>query len=137
MREDPTAAAWGLFQVRFAFLVQELASAVYLLRRRRDPKTQFAQIFQKTPGQSVKALALELNQIAGEEYTEVPELRDAVCSEIKKLKDWRDRRIHARVELENGIALYDWKIVTALHEKHESCHPDCILRSQACPHWTV
>lgn len=121
MQPDPTAAAWGLFQVRFAFLIQELATAVYYLRRRREPKIQFGQIFKKTPDQLLTALEDELDQIADEGHAEIPELREAVCPEIRKIKGWRDPRIHARVDLENGITLYDWKTRKQLRMTAPEC----------------
>lgn len=110
LQRDPTSAAWGLFQVRFAFLVQELATAVFYLRRRREPRIQFGQIFRKSPDQLLAALAYELNHVTGEGHTapEIEEIR-ALGPEIEELKGWRDPRIHARVDFEQGIALYDWR----------------------------
>jgi len=125
MRSDPTAAEWGLFQVSYAFLVQELAAAVFYLRRRREPKIQFGQVFKKSPDQLLGALELELGQIDRESYREIPELRESVCPEIKKLKEWRDPRIHARVDLEHGISLYDWKTRRRL----EMTAPECREKS--------
>ena len=102
LRSDPISSAWGLFQVRYAFLVQELATAVFYLRRRREPKIQFTQIFKK-------------------------EIR-ALCPEIRSLKNWRDPRIHARVEFsEHGIALYDWKTRKQLEMNAPDCNSKCDL----------
>jgi len=113
--------------VRFAYLVQELAAAVYYLRRRREPKVQFGQIFKKTADQLLTALEDELGQIADAKSSEIPELREAVCPEIRRIKDWRDPRIHARVELENGIALYDWRTRKQLSMTHRECTEMCDL----------
>jgi hypothetical protein len=110
LQYDPISAAWGLFQVRFAFLVQELATSVFYLRRRREPRVQFGQIFKKSVNELIVALTDELNRITAEGYvsSEIKEV-EALCPEIKKLTGWRDARIHARVSFENGIALYDWR----------------------------
>jgi hypothetical protein len=126
LQPDPTSAAWGLFQVRFAFLVQELATAVFYLRRRREPKIQFGQIFRKSTEQLLAALACELNHVTAEGDTaaEIAELR-ALCPEIEKLKGWRDPRIHARVDFEQGITLYDWRTRRQL----EMTAPECDKKS--------
>lgn len=126
MHRDPIAAAWGLFQVRFAFLVQELATAVFYLRRRREPKLQFGQIFKKSLEQLLAALTCELKYITDEGHTpvEIDEI-GALRPEIERLKDWRDPRVHARVSFEQGIALYDWRTRKQL----EMSAPECDKRS--------
>ena len=122
LQGDPTTAAWGLFQVRFAFLVQELATAVFYLRRRREPKIQFGQIFKKSPDQLLAALAAELHYITNEGHT-APEIEEigVLRHEIAKLKDWRDPRIHARVDFGQGIALYDWRTRKQLEMTAAEC----------------
>jgi hypothetical protein len=80
------------------------------LRRRRQPRIQFGQIFKKSAEQLLAALAYELNHIKAEGHTaaEIEDLR-ALCLEIEKLKGWRDPRIHARVDFEKGHAMLDWR----------------------------
>lgn len=129
LNHDNTAAAWGLFQVRFAFLVQELASAVFYLRRRREPTLQFAQVFKKSLDQLIDALSDEFDFIVaqGHALIEIDETRAITIPQIRALKDWRDPRIHARVTFEGGIALYNWRTGKQLDMTAHECDKKCDL----------
>ena len=45
MKLDDNAAAFGLFQLAFANLTQQLAMAVFYLRRINEPDLRFEQVF--------------------------------------------------------------------------------------------
>jgi hypothetical protein len=110
MRIDPTASAYGLFQVVFANVTYELARALYALRVRHDPTFTF----EKVPWQfsrMLKELRKELDQLEPDchEKDSLAEVR-RMCRIASNLAPWRDSRIHARVQqVDDGLALSDWK----------------------------
>jgi hypothetical protein len=106
--------------------VQELATAISYLRRRREPKLQFGQVFKKSLVQLLEAFESELSKVEEEGHNtiEVADLREAIPA-INGLKDWRDPRIHARVSVENGIALFDWKTRKQLAMTAVECERKC------------
>jgi hypothetical protein len=125
--------------VRFAYLVQQLAVAVFNLRRRREPNLKFDDIFKKGLDQLLEGLEYELTQIppeeglpqipekelsgipkAARERMEVQVLR-SLAVQIKNLTAWRNPRIHARVDFEHGIALYDWRTKNPLEMTASDC----------------
>jgi len=89
---DETAAAYGLFQVSFAWLEQELAAAIYHLRHLDDPK-QFDGLLRDRFSDKIKYFKEELQQanlgVDGEE----------ALARLKELSKWRNERTHARIEI--------------------------------------
>jgi hypothetical protein len=128
MQPDQTAAAYGLFQVAYGYLTQQLAGAVFYLRRRNEPKLQFPQVFKKTPEQLLDALRSELARIeenvqreGRHAEPEIDELRQ-VCLEVELLKNWRDARVHSRVQIDDtGIAIFDWRTRRQLTMSEQEC----------------
>lgn len=110
MKIDPTASAYGLFQVVFANVIYEIARALYALRVHHEPTFTFEQI----PWQFsrlLKELRIELHQLEENcaERDSLAEVR-RMCGFAADLAPWRDRRIHARVrQIDDGLALFDWK----------------------------
>jgi hypothetical protein len=111
MTLDDTAAAYGLFQVVFADVVDHLAGATFLLRERKEPGLTFEKVFRQELAQILKQFRCELLRFAEE-----PSLSDSLialrqlCNIISELSVWRNDRIHAHVRLtEHGYALYNWR----------------------------
>jgi len=111
MTLDDTAAAYGLFQVVFADVVDHLAGATFLLRERKEPGLTFEKVFRQELTQILKQFRCELFRFAEE-----PSLSDSLvalrqlCNIISELSVWRNDRIHAHVRLtEHGYALYNWR----------------------------
>lgn len=127
MHPDETSAAYGLFTITYAYLGQQLAGAVFYLRRRNEPKLQFPQVMKRSAEQLIDALLAELGEIettafGREVEREIDALR-RICSEFRAVKDWRDQRIHARVQIDDsGIALFDWRTRKQLPMTAEECY---------------
>ena len=111
MTFNDTAAAYGLFQVVFADVVDHLAGATFHLRERKEPGLPFEKVFKQDASKILKQFRAELKQFDGRssvaEY--VHDLREA-CNTISTLMKWRNDRMHARVRMtDTGYALYDWR----------------------------
>jgi hypothetical protein len=107
---DRTAAFYGLLQVAYADMTEHLATYLYLLRRRAEPKLEFRCVYKLMFRQMLNQFKDELKEFdTGKPVSpEVHELRNA-CKKMSGLADWRNDRIHARVRVvADGYALYDW-----------------------------
>lgn len=108
---DDTAAAYGLFQVVFADLADDLAIATFRLREQKEPGLVFESVFRQEFKKTLKQFRQELDQfenraaVANNLYA----VREALKA-IVNLATWRNERIHARVHMtEHGYALYNWQ----------------------------
>jgi hypothetical protein len=123
MKLDSTAAAYGLIQVVFADVTDRLATAVFMLRQRRDSNVTFEETFAPGFKKILKAFKAELKQFDMQESMagDIDALRD-VCSQLATLSIWRNDRIHARVrQIDEGLALYDWRTSKRLSISYEEC----------------
>lgn len=96
MTLDENAAAYGLFQLTFANLVERFA---------------------------VKDLKKELKEFERQSLHDVVvrEIRNA-CAKAATLAAWRNPRIHARVQIsDNGIRIYDQKTRKPLAVNRDEC----------------
>ncbi len=111
MTLSDTAAAYGLFQVVCADLIDHLAVAVFRLRISKEPWLAFETVFRQEFKRTLKEIRRELRQF--EDRSSVSDSLAAVrgaCKVMSKLAVWRNDRVHARVRLtEEGYALYDWR----------------------------
>lgn len=111
MNIDRTAAFYGLLQVAYADMTEHLASYLYLLRRRTEPKLEFRCVYKLMFRQMLTQFKDELKGFdTGKPVSqEVHELRNA-CKKMSGLANWRNDRIHARVRVvADGYALYNWQ----------------------------
>jgi hypothetical protein len=111
MTFNDTAAAYGLFHVVFADVVDHLAAATFRLRKRKEQGLPFEKVFKQDASKILGQFRDELKQFdKGSSVTEnVHDLREA-CKTISTLMKWRNDRIHARVRMtDGGYALYDWR----------------------------
>jgi hypothetical protein len=123
MKLDENAAAFGLFHITFANLVQQFAVAVFLIRKLKDPSIKFEDVFKRDFGALRDDLKDELKQFDAYPLhnMELQEIR-AICSKAGTLAAWRNPRIHARVKLEpNGITVYDSKTGKQLSINRDEC----------------
>jgi hypothetical protein len=122
MKLDENVAAFGLFHLTFANLVQEFAVAVFRIRGVKNPSIKFEDIFWRDFGPLRDDLKDELKQFDAQvHYVELQEIR-AICANAATLAAWRNPRIHARVKLEaNGIAIYDSKTGKQLSIGRDEC----------------
>jgi hypothetical protein len=125
MRIDPTAAAYGLFQVAFADMTFHLATALLAIRRHRDPSAEFSAIpwqFERL----VEQIKEELKQFDRSMASEISDIRRA-CARAKELAGWRSARIHARVrQVEDGLTLYDWVTGKPLSITQQDCEKNIL-----------
>jgi hypothetical protein len=120
---DQNAAAFGLFQLTFAHLEQQFATAVFFIRRIKEPDVKFEEIFKLRFSDLRDALKKELNQFEGQSSHDI-ELHDLrkVCVDAEDLSKWRNPRAHPRVQIdENGIAIYDWRTLQRLTIDRDEC----------------
>jgi hypothetical protein len=111
MKLDDTAAAYGLVQVVFADVTDQLAYAVFTLKQASDNSVSSENISKCNFGPLLSEFKGELRQ-----FSDVPsldmtltDLRNA-CRELKALSKWRNQRIHARVRrVAEGVALFNAK----------------------------
>ena len=111
MTFNDTAAAYGLFQVVFADVVDHLAGATFHLLKREDPDLPFEKVFTQDASKILKQFRAEVKQfdVVSPVAENVHDLREA-CKTISALMKWRNDRIHARVRMtDSGYALYDWR----------------------------
>jgi hypothetical protein len=123
MKLDENAAAFGLFQLTFANLEQQFATAVFFIRRIKEPALEFEEVFQLRFADLLDALKKELKQFDGQSShdEELHELRK-ICASAKNLSKWRNPRTHPRVQIdENGIAIYDWRTRQRLTIDRDEC----------------
>jgi hypothetical protein len=95
-----TAAAYGIFQLVFGHLSDDLAVYTYHLRKRTEPWLEFEAVLDDSFGETLDQFKKQLKQF--DEHTAeaecLSEIR-ATCDVISKVKDWRNRHIHARHRL--------------------------------------
>lgn len=111
MNLNDTAAAYGLFQVVFADVVDHLAVATFRLRERKESGLDFERVFNQGFKKLMEQFRQELRQFDGRASVadSLHAVREA-CRIISELAVWRNDRIHARVhKSEHGYALYDWR----------------------------
>ena len=148
MTLDSTAAAYGLVQVVFADVTDKLATAVFVLKQRRDARItsldqicklkfmrlQFVlkrrrdasvtveQIYKLEFKRLLEAFRDELKQFDGQiELVDDLRLLREACQGLEAVSQWRNDRIHARVrQVDDGLALYD-RAGKRLSISHEEC----------------
>jgi hypothetical protein len=123
MELDENVAAFGLFQLSFANLTQQLAASVFYIRRLKEPDLKFEMVFKCQFSELRKALKRELKRFNGQSLTEmdVQSLRHA-CATVGGLLKWRNARAHPRVQLDdNGITIYDWRTRKQLTINRDEC----------------
>ena len=123
MKLDENAAAFGLFQLAFANLSQQLAMAVFYLRRINEPDLKFENVFKMEFSRLREALLGQLRQCDNQQCLDMDlqHLR-CRCEQIAVLANWRNDRTHPRVRLdESGIAIYNWRTFQQLSIKTEEC----------------
>jgi hypothetical protein len=123
MGSDDTAAAYGLLQVVFAHVTDQLAYSLFTLIQRRDATVSFEKIFRCEFGRMLSAFKAELRQFKDAPllHVELIELRNT-CQELKSLSKWRNERIHARVQVVgDGLALYSGKTRERLSMNYAEC----------------
>lgn len=121
MTFNDTAAAYGLFQVVFADVVDHLAVATFRLRETREPDLRFEKVFRQEAKNILGQLRDELKQFDERSPVSdnVREVGDA-CDIISNLAVWRNDRIHARVRMtDSGFALYNWRTRRRLEISHD------------------
>jgi hypothetical protein len=98
---DETAASYGLFQVAYASLDQGITNSLVAFLRAKDEMLAFdliASIPFRVRLEKLDALAKTLNQES--EYAQ--HIR-AALSLAKQVSQWRNARVHPRVEFLDGI----------------------------------
>jgi hypothetical protein len=110
MNLDENAAAFGLFHLMFANLTQQLAAALFYIRRLKEPDLKFEDVFKLKFSRLLKEFEKELKQLDGGSHDMELQALRPVCERIKDLGDWRNARAHPRVQIdEHGITIYDWR----------------------------
>ncbi len=104
MKLDENAAAFGLFQLSFANLVQRFAVAVFFIQRINQPNLKFEDVFRRKFSRLREELKKELKQFDGRLHDmELQELR-RVCAKAGDLAAWRNQRAHARVQIDENAS---------------------------------
>jgi hypothetical protein len=133
MTLNDTAAAYGLFQVVFADVVDHLAVATFRLRELRESGLVFESVFKQEFKKLLKQFRQELKQFDGRSPVadSLHGVREA-CKIISALAVWRNDRIHARVHMsEHGYALYDWRTRRRLEIRREQIEQNINLAIKA------
>lgn len=111
---DPTAAAYGLFQVVFASLDTRLTRSLVDLCRCREPEFAFQLIKELSFGRRLQLFENALERLArdlsvpGEPPPEEVDYLRTARATAKRVAAWRNARIHAEVRQVNGFnAFYD------------------------------
>lgn len=123
MTLDENAAAFGLFQLAFANLHQQLATLVFFLRRIQQPDVKFDEVFALQSSRLRKALKEELSRLEQHSSTQMElQLLRKTCSDIGPLAQWRNARSHPRVRIDgNRIAIFDWRTGQPLSVRRDEC----------------
>ena len=111
MKLDENAAAFGLFQLAFANLTQQLAMAVFYLRRLNEPDLKFEKVFKMEISRLHDSLLEQLLQFDSQQCLDMDlqHLRHR-CRQIAVLATWRNDRAHPRVRFDNhGISIFNWR----------------------------
>jgi hypothetical protein len=110
MNLDHNAAAFGLFHLMFANLTQQLAAALFYIRRLREPDLKFENVFELEFSRLLKEFEKELKLLDGGSHDMALQALRPVCESIKALGAWRNAITHPRVQIdEHGITIYDWR----------------------------
>jgi hypothetical protein len=123
MRLDENAAAFGLFHLAFANLTQQLAVAVFFLRRLNEPDLKFEKVFRIEFSRLREALLTQLTQFDDQQGLDMDlqYLRHR-CDQMAALANWRNDRAHPRVQFdEHGMAIYNWRTGQRLSINVEEC----------------
>src|ERR1700693_331807 len=99
MNLDQNAAAFGVFHLTFANLTQHLAAALFYIRQLREPDLKFEDVFKLKFSRLLKEFEKELKQLDGGSHDMELQALRPVCERIKALGDWRNARIHPRVQI--------------------------------------
>ncbi len=125
MTIDQAAAAYGLFQLAFAEVVDHIAGTLFALRQQKEADLSYSNVFGLNFGRQIRELEGELktfDQYQSQWMVEhLGPLREA-CRRARLLSNWRNKRIHARVQrTEAGLALFDWRTLERLSISHDEC----------------
>jgi len=123
MKFDETTAAFGMFHLAFANLTQRLESAVFLIRRIKEPNLNFQEVMQLQFSDLCKALKSGLKQLDGRQSieTDVQYVRH-FCAKARELSKWRNERVHARVQIDEGaITIYNSRTGKQLILNRDEC----------------
>ena len=123
MTIDPAAAAYGIFQVVFAEMTENLAGALFRFRQVKQPELTFKQVFRMVFNKLLKEFEDDLKPASEPSALSdsLSAVRDA-CAAMKSIADWRNDRIHARVRQgDGGLALYNWRTGEPLPITYEEC----------------
>jgi hypothetical protein len=124
MTLDNTAAAYGLVQVVFAHVTDQLAYAVFTLKQKSDSSASFEKVFKCPFGRLLSTFEDELRQFSDVSSLDMTltDLRNA-CQELKALSRWRNERVHARVRhVAEGLALFNAETGQRLSISYVECH---------------
>jgi len=123
MTLDGNAAAFGLFQLAFANLQQQLATVVFFLRRVEEPNLKFGEVFKLELRRLRRSLKEQLRKLKEHSSMSMEiQLLQKTCSEIGVLAQWRNDRAHPRVRIdEDGIAIFNWKTGKPLSIHRDEC----------------
>jgi len=123
MRFSSPAAAFGIFQLVYAEMTYKLAFALFRLRRLKEPKQTFIEVFRIPFGQMLREFKKELRQFDGsaDVADELAAVRKTCC-QMREIAKWRNECIHVMVRLEDdGYALYEWKTGQRLQMNLTEC----------------
>ena len=120
---DESSAAFGLFHLAFANLEQELATAVFLIRRTRDSSADFKGIYRRGIAKVKEDLKAELKQLSHLPLMDLDaQDLNSTRAKVGALNAWRRERVHARVRLDaDGIAIFDAKTGKHLPIERAEC----------------
>lgn len=123
MKLDETTAAFGLFHLAFANLTEQLASAVFCIRRIKEPNVKFEEIFKLKFSNLCKALMAELNKFDGRQSIDMDvQYVRHFCAKARDLSAWRNERVHARVQIDEGvITIYNSRTGKQLTLNRDEC----------------
>lgn len=95
MQPNNTASAFGLFYLAFANLEQQLAAAVFYIRRIKEPNLMFEEVFKLRFSTLRKALNVALRQFDAQPSTEVDlQYLRHFDEKVAALSIWRNDRAH-------------------------------------------
>src|SRR4051812_25489948 len=109
MNVDENAAAYGSFVVHFTWLTDRLAAAVFYLQVRTNPSLCFRKVIIDGFGPNHQKFKNELQKFPDSLHKQ---MGLQVCTEMRELADWRNERIHARIDFDPAaktLALYSWR----------------------------
>jgi hypothetical protein len=109
LRINSPMAAYGVFEIAFAYLDAQVSRCLVDLRRCQNAKLAFSASRRKPISERLRLLQRAVSHLRDEPSfnEEVGDLKEA-CELAEKLCKWRDQRIHAEVcFIENQPVLVD------------------------------